>query len=297
MLAKTYIPILTLILSLIILIKNEIKTPWIIINAFLVLNITQKLIILLNYIYEELIIAGPDQARRCAQICIKNEDYYYLNLALKKYPEIINDDFCCPLLFQAIESNKIRIVKCLLDAGANINIEYLETNILEYIKTDNLESIDINKMIFTKNIKNIFIQNKFKEMLNSNIFLSDFPLIELLIQYGANIKLLSNNHETMLLKISKIGFKASLYSIYTSELDVKDKDGMTSLFYACLSNDIEWVKLLIKNNCNINIIDNNGKSILDILNGCPHYFNIIKYLEEINNNKELLIEKKFQQIF
>lgn len=48
-----------------------------------------------------------------------------------------------------------------------------------------------------------------------------------------------------------------------SNINIKDKNGNTALFYAVNNSNIKMVKLLLKNEANVNAKDKSGSTILD----------------------------------
>lgn len=82
--------------------------------------------------------------------------------------------------------------------------------------------------------------------------------INLLIKYGINIT------EDYLFYCSEETFPIVKNMINSFNINVKDDDGRNALYYAISSADIEKTNLLIKENIDINNIDNNNNSIFSI---------------------------------
>ena len=82
--------------------------------------------------------------------------------------------------------------------------------------------------------------------------------INLLIKYGIDIT------EDYLFYCSEETFIIVKNMINSFNINVKDSDGRNALYYAISSADIEKTNLLIKENIDINNIDNNNNSIFSI---------------------------------
>lgn len=82
--------------------------------------------------------------------------------------------------------------------------------------------------------------------------------INLLIKYGIDIT------EDYLFYCSEETFTIVKNMINSFNINVKDSDGRNALYYAISSADIEKTNLLIKENIDINNIDNNNNSIFSI---------------------------------
>ena len=82
--------------------------------------------------------------------------------------------------------------------------------------------------------------------------------INLLIKYGIDIT------EDYLFYCSEETFSIVKNMINSFNVNVKDSDGRNALYYAISSADIEKTNLLIKENIDINNIDNNNNSIFSI---------------------------------
>lgn len=73
-----------------------------------------------------------------------------------------------------------------------------------------------------------------------------------------------------------------LYLLYNGEdIESKDADGWTPLFYATLNNKFDIVKILVERGANVNTTDNEGSTPL-IEACCEDNINIVSYLLEHN---------------
>jgi ankyrin repeat protein len=133
-------------------------------------------------------------------------------------------------LIYAIENNNLELVKLLVSNGA-----FIDANIISII--NEYTSIDI--IIYFLSIgMDIELKNKDgNNLLMKSIKCRNYELTEVLITHGANINCIVH--------------------------------GLTPLIFALISYDFYYVKILIKNDANINFTDNFGNSTLMLaLNIC-----------------------------
>ena len=69
-----------------------------------------------------------------------------------------------------------------------------------------------------------------------------------------------------LIEASKLGNESLVKDLIEQGLDVnaRDKEGKTSLYYAVIQEDQKVTEILLQNQANVNITDNNGKTPLHL---------------------------------
>jgi len=163
---------------------------------------------------------------------------------------------------------------------------------------------------YNYNVK--FIKYLFKQNVNINerdssgnyplikaIYKDDFDSVILLIKYGIkhhidmNVNDINGNTPlTLSYKIEHHG----IFKFLVKYLDVnrKDTNGNSILYYAILNNDVETSKYLIGNGADLNFIDKFGNSAFDIsINKCAELVSILVNNKKLNKAEHLYIDGTF----
>ena len=154
---------------------------------------------------------------------------------LKKYgnPNIGSDNNNCTLLMESIEKRNFVIFNELIESGADINA--------------------VNKFGFTALMYTIMHDYCDTEFFNT------------LIKHSADVTIQDNNGQTALMHIARSGehieFIDTLVTIHNN-VNVLDKEGYSTLFYALDYNKFDVAEKLIELGADINIVDQNGYDIL-----------------------------------
>ena len=173
-----------------------------------------------------------------------------------------------PLLFIACQNGNLKIVKILIEHGADVN--------------------------------------KTKASNNSTPILTAaqsgyLKIVELLIEYGADInKINSHGFTPLILAIDEENFEVVKVLLKSgADINIVGDRGRTALFFAINQENQELIKFLIDKGANVNHIDNIGYTPLDIANkiGCIEIYNgkgkeqYIKCKNRIRNIAKFLISK------
>lgn len=101
----------------------------------------------------------------------------------------------------------------------------------------------------------------------------DEKMFDILVENGAIIDTLNNDHQTLLMYCIERNYTRMTYSLLKNGciLDLQDKAGMTALHYAVYNLDVEIIKVLLKCEIDKTIKDNTGSTALDyIINNLNH---------------------------
>lgn len=131
-------------------------------------------------------------------------------------------------------------------------------------------------------------------ILNVACVHSGIPVVEYLIQKGANVNLLDDFGETALhdaCKMRKISMVRFLVNSTNINIDQPNNKGRTALGFLCEDGQTELAKLFLEKGADIEIIDKDGFSILDrAANSSPEMVNLIsqhlslKHIETLSSD-------------
>jgi ankyrin repeat protein len=191
-----------------------------------------------------------------------------------------------------------------IEEGNDVNVQYYNKPILNENSTKNfyINMIKYNHLwtpiMFVIYFKKIdFLAFLLLNKANPNICeyygISPFTLAmfnhqnnteycKMLIEYGADINIGSMNSLHLLSKIGNSKLLKFVLS-YPHIIDKKDLSDYTPLLYACLRNNIECIKLLLKYNANINSISNYRNILMNVILS-NYNENIIQLLIQNNIN-------------
>lgn len=151
----------------------------------------------------------------------------------KEELDIQNSNGATALIIACLES-KENIVKMLINAGCNINLQDKYGN-----------TALIYKSYFTDDNENIF---------------------KLLINAGADLNIQNGRHTTALM-MALFKYKENIAKILIDagcKLNLFNSSGNTALMIACIQKNVTMVKMLIKADADLNLVDCNGRTALMI---------------------------------
>jgi serine/threonine-protein phosphatase 6 regulatory ankyrin repeat subunit B len=185
-------------------------------------------------------------------------------------------------LIDASFREQIDIVKCLVEYGADINIQniYGETALMCAL-SDHRKYVDIIKYLINHGA-DINIQNKYGNtslIHASQCGYSD--IAEYLIEHNANVNIQNKYGNTALMYASEKGHLDIVKSIinHGANINIQDKDGKTALMHVSMEGYLDIVKYLIDHGADINIQDKYEKTAL-IEASLRKYADVIIYLVE-----------------
>ncbi|KAG4094576.1 ankyrin [Neocallimastix lanati (nom. inval.)] len=200
-----------------------------------------------------------------------------------------NDEY--PII-TAFYANSVDIFKYLLEKGADSN-------------TKNRNGTSLLSLVIDRYNYNVkFIKYLFEQDVNINekdasgnyplikaIYKDDFDSVILLIKYGIkhhiDMNIIDVNGNTPLTLSYRIEHQG-IFKFLVKYLDInrKDANGNSILYYSILNGDIETSKYLISNGADLNFIDKFGNSAFDIsVTKCTDLVTILI------NNKNLLLNR------
>ena len=182
---------------------------------------------------------------------------------------------------------KVKIIKLLIDNGANIHIKNKEGNDA-YLHACCYLNYDIIKLLLNRganiNSKNLITGNtSLMNMFNKDI-------IKLLLNYGININIKNNEGNTVLMLFCKYNLIDLIKLLLKYNVDVNNQNnlGETALMISCgqynYDTNIEIIKLLLSYSANPNIKNNNGENCMMLMYKEKYSF----YLSDQNNLNLLL---------
>ncbi|ORX77934.1 ankyrin [Anaeromyces robustus] len=179
----------------------------------------------------------------------------------------INHDY--PLIV-SIYCGTPAIFNFLLENGANVNIKDNNGNSILNIA---LNKPSYLKYLFSKKSINININEKDVSgnyPLMTAIYKNDINSVKSIVRYGTThgedmSNILNNNGYTPLILAYKLKYKV-VFGCLLRYLDVnaKDLNKNTILYYAIMEEDVTTVSDLIKYGANVNFIDKNGNTPLHL---------------------------------
>ena len=271
---KNIVIILALILSFVVPYKFEYPSSVIVSTMFITHFVTSFVIFMINLVWEILLMENYDDTIEWA---LKDGNIYNLELILKNSTNPIFNPRSMPLVFLTVDSTrtteekKLEMLKILLNYGDDLSKLYGKKNILDYVDKYDFEIIKF--ILEHPSFKTDFIKKKYKQVFDK-IFnktcdcTCEYRLkyFKKLIKNGFDKEHLGVNKENLLmLTCKKIWNDDILDMVLTLNFDVNAKDGsgFTALYYACLTNKLDFVQKLIKHGCNLNLYDKNNFTVLD----------------------------------
>ena len=189
-------------------------------------------------------------------------------------------------LHLAIKAGRLKIVKLLLDRGANINATDMEGQTpLDLAIQKGYE--DIVEVLKEKQL------DLDKELLTS-AEKGDLEKVRESIRRGANVNIQDRQGWTSLFwAIQKNNFNIiELLLDKSADIKVKDNEGWTPLHWAVSLGSLDIVEHLVERGADVNASTADGRTPLDIARD-KGYNNIVNYLEgELNKEREKPVQRK-----
>ena len=153
-------------------------------------------------------------------------------------------------LLMASYRGHLKIVKYLIDNGANINSE----------------NDDIPALLMAS-------------------YRGHLEIVKYLVGKGADVNIKDQNGTTALINASGQGHIEIVKYLVGKGADVHTKniEGKTALLWASDNGNLDIVEYLVENGANINIKNEDGKTALDIAIIEDRYTEVIEYLESLSN--------------
>lgn len=224
--------------------------------------------------------------------------------------DIINTEGDTPLS-KAVWGGKYQAVELLLKNGANPNIaNSLEHNMAPLHLSMNISKIDIaNILIFygadvnavddysgtplvfaviENDIEKVVLLLKSGAYINGMndlepiFFVKSIPILNILLEHGANLHSISRGGDTVLFMPSQFGEADLVQKLIELGIDVnhQNNDGVTALMCAAGIGKMDHVKIFINAGADPSIKDKEGKTALDYAKE-KGYQEIVEYLESL----------------
>ena len=176
-----------------------------------------------------------------------------------------SNENCDSPLIEACFMNNTKIVKLLLDKGADINARELEEDLTPlHIAASGRKNLELVKLFIDKGISVNEVTNEGLTVLMMASVYGNIDIIKLLINKGADINAKDiDNNTTALMKACMNNRKDTVLLLLENgaDWDAKNRYGDTVLMIATLDRDTEIVQT-IKNHVNkiVDLIVNNGRT-------------------------------------
>ena len=171
------------------------------------------------------------------------------------------------LMYACENSNSVEVVKFLIDNGADVNLKN-NGGMTALMSASDVSHELIELLIKSGARVNEVDDNGKSALMYAIISSSDIEVVKFLIDNGANVNLKSNDGETALMNAYIRGNKELVELLINSGADanlisnLKDNYGRAKLMEASEIGNKEAVELLIKSGVGVNEVDDNGKSAL-----------------------------------
>ena len=169
------------------------------------------------------------------------------------------DEYGYSPLHEAVTRGTLESMNILLNEGAKINIvdTYGDSPLHLAVQNSDIEKI---KLLIEHgadvNIKGPidWVPTPFKLALETGY--DNMDIIELLLNNGAKTNLTNKDEILLFLAIYRDDFEEMRRLIKNgTSINKRDDDGLTPLFYACISRNIQEIKWLIENGATVNLAD------------------------------------------
>jgi ankyrin repeat protein len=200
-----------------------------------------------------------------------------------------NDEF--PII-SAFYANSVDLFKYLLEKGANSNTKNKNGASLLSLVIDRFNyNVKYIKYLFDHNVDITAKDASGTYPLIKAIYKDDFDSVLLLIKYGIkhhiDMNITDVNGSTPITLSYKIEHHG-IFKFLVNYLDIngKDANGKSILYYTILNGDVETSKYLISHGADLNSIDKDGNSAFDLsLTQCT------ELVTPLINNKNLLLNR------
>ncbi len=193
----------------------------------------------------------------------------YLKFSGKSQIDKVNKKGWSALILAIKNSSTVsteNTVKILLDAGANLDLQDDDNNTaLLYCVYDN--NINLSRMLIDAGANLNLQNNNGKTALFVSVLKNNFDIASMLVNAGCDLDKRDNRQWTALKRgvfTSRAEKIIQLLVNAGADLDAQCDEGWTALMNACANKNFTNVKILLKNKCDVNLINNSGRSAYDI---------------------------------
>lgn len=268
---------------------NNYGIPIIISTLFISFFSIKYLVALINYLWEDYLIEIYSNTMTLA---LETGNLYNFELILKRVSGYNTKN----LLFRIVsietkQESRVALLKILFKYDENISTIIKNKNIFDHM--DQYDHETFKFIIQYSKLDKEIIKEKYRKLCErisnfdksfNDSFLECFKLA---IEKGFDEQFLTENKENLLILVCKKIIKLDFFD-YVLELvpnlNMKDKFGFTALHYACLTNNINYVRKLIEKKCDLNVYDVNNLTVLDWLEKYSN-FNNYEITQLLLNNK------------
>ncbi|XP_062578831.1 serine/threonine-protein phosphatase 6 regulatory ankyrin repeat subunit B-like [Saccostrea cucullata] len=194
----------------------------------------------------------------------------------------IRDNDGWTALQSACRGGSVEIVFFLIEKGMDINILSNNGRSILHIACLN-GKFEVCEYLVENYPHLLDVKDKFSEtVLHDAAWGGNVQIVKLLIEKKMDINALQGDGETILhqcCRSGKMEMCEYLVNHFPDLLEIRDNDGWTALHSACKVGSVEIVSFLIEKGMDINILSNNGRSILHLA-GFNGKFEVCEYLVE-----------------
>lgn len=210
-------------------------------------------------------------------------------------PNVVDADNRNPLHYIARNNKDISTFKYFIDKGVATNLQDKEGN-SPFMNAANSNTLEVVRLL-SKDVKNINLKNNDGRSALTNAVNRNFAdVIEYLLKKGADINTVDKEGNTLSYYLIK-NFKANKPEIFEAKLKVLTKNGLvinqlqnsgnTLLHIATLENNLPLLKELAVFKIDVNAINKESLSALQIAVMKAKNTEIIKYLLSIGADKNI----------
>ena len=210
-------------------------------------------------------------------------------------PNVVDADNRNPLHYIARNNKDISTFKYFIDKGVATNLQDKEGN-SPFMNAANSNTLEVVRLL-SKDVKNINLKNNYGRSALTNAVNRNFAdVIEYLLKKGADINTVDKEGNTLSYYLIK-NFKANKPEIFEAKLKVLTKNGLvvnqlqnsgnTLLHIATLENNLPLLKELAVFKIDVNAINKESLSALQIAVMKAKNTEIIKYLLSIGADKNI----------
>ncbi|PQJ72458.1 ankyrin repeat domain-containing protein [Polaribacter butkevichii] len=210
-------------------------------------------------------------------------------------PNVVDDNNRNPLHFIARNNKDLSIFKYFIDKGVSTNLQDKEGN-SPFINAANSNSLEVVKLL-SKDVKSINLKNNDGHTALTNaVGRNSVDVIEYLLKKGADINIVDKDGNTLSYYLIK-NFKANKPEIFDAKLNVLEKNGLvinqlqnsgnTLLHIATQENNLPLLKRLAAFKIDVNTLNKESLSALQIAVMKAKNTEIIKYLLSIGADKNI----------
>ncbi|MBD3350579.1 MAG: hypothetical protein GF364_03735 [Candidatus Lokiarchaeota archaeon] len=194
-----------------------------------------------------------------------SKEFNNIPISNQKYENFDEDD---KVLFAAIYDNDIEIVKKIISLGINLDFLFLG-------RITPLQAAVINQdyeitRVLIENNADVDMRNKENStalhLASASTSKVGIDILQLLLEANADPNLCDTQGSPLFQCVGNDNVQgAKLLLKYGCDVNKKGYDGNTALHHSIMLSKQNFVEFLIKNNANINILNNNKQSPFDVL--------------------------------